>query len=478
MGRPLNIIIIIADALRVQNLSIYGYHKLTTPRLSKIAREGLVFKNVYATTDQTDPSFTTILSGRYPLIHGIVRHGPDITSNNIKIFNMTGTQLVSELLAKHGYKTIAVDWLGRWHRRGYHVYGPSSYYRSRKLFNLPMSVPLATYMLSKALNWRMYKIFYRILSKFGYSNNLSSLSIFDIVQEFFRIIKDKQPFFLLIHVWDTHTPFHNIPKFLLNKFYNGECKETVTSMSQRIKHPIWRYLTLTYHLKGIKCIDEIEPRYDASINHLDYTLYELIEAMKDTGIYDNSVVIFTSDHGENLLRNGVFIGHGGLFQRVLRVPLIILGQQVPFHKEINTPVQHVDISPTILNIAGINVSSSYYLDGKNLIDLVETEEPPRSYIFAISSTAPKRYAIIDLETMFKLVYSPSRRHALDKFGGIWFNDIIELYDLTKDHDDTNNLAEMEHELVRNLTKKLNSIVRSLERTRLKLITKHKFRTGG
>ena len=88
--RP-NVIFIVLDALRSMNLSIYGYNQATSPTLENLSRLGVVFLNAYSTTDQTDPSFTSMLSGRYPLVHGIIRHGFDLSREHLAIFNATQT---------------------------------------------------------------------------------------------------------------------------------------------------------------------------------------------------------------------------------------------------------------------------------------------------------------------------------------------------------------------------------------------------
>ncbi len=473
MRRP-NVIIIIADALRAQNLTIYGYPKQTSPVLSKIAREGVVFQNAYAATDQTDPSFTTILSGRYPLVHGILRHGSDLKPRDISTFHATGTKLLPEFLAQEGYTTVAIDWLGRWHKNGYKIYGAASSFKPKRLLGHSRKARvLATRILARSPNWKVYKLLYKILSATGYFNDLSSITTFEVACRLFKELKESRPFFMLLHLWDTHTPFHDIPHFLVKQFYDRTCRETVQDMAQRIKNPKWRHVTLHYHLRGIKCVDEIEPRYNASIRHFDTTLHELMEALREAGFYDESIILITGDHGENLVRNGIFIGHGGLFQRVLKIPLILIGPQIPSQKTVNVPVQHVDIMPTLLRLTGIELPAKYYVDGTNLLNVVETGESPRPYVFAVSSTAPKRYAFIN--GRYKLVYSPSKADALDKYGGIWFQEVIELYDLALDDDDQKNLAQSDPGLVEEMIGKLNYLVKSLQKTRIKLIVKSRTR---
>lgn len=122
-----NILFIIIDALRVKNLSCYGYEKEVSPNIDDLATQGILFADVYSCINTTDPSLTTIFSGRYPLSHGILGHGARVTVEEINQFNSFGIQLLPEILKSHGYTTLAVDWLGRWHKRGYDYYSAYSH---------------------------------------------------------------------------------------------------------------------------------------------------------------------------------------------------------------------------------------------------------------------------------------------------------------------------------------------------------------
>ncbi len=476
-GSKPNIFIIVSDALRARNLRLYGYETSTSPNLDRLAREGVVFLDAYATTDQTDPSFTTILSGRYPVTHGILRHGPEVTHEHVSTFVKTGTKLLPELLAKHGYVSFAVDWLDRWHKRGYHVYGtPSALMPRRILGRIGRAKSVVTRLLSAAPSWGAYRSLYRFFSRLGYSNDRLSPSIFDAALNLLRRgVRDGKPVFMLIHVWDTHTPFNYLPAFMVKKFYRGGCGETVEEMAGKIKNPEWRRVVLEYHLRGIRCVDEIEPRYNAAIYHFDAMLGLFIDELRDAGIYEDSIIVVTGDHGENLVRNGVFIGHGGLFQRVLRVPLVITAPSIlPEGKRLRGYVQHTDLVPTLLGLAGID-SSGYIVDGVDVEPLIFDSRPVRGQVFAVSSTAPKRYALI--EGRYKLVYSPSPRDAADKYG-IWYQAPVELYDLERDGDDVHNLAESMPDIVRDMEERLREKLSALHRKRVSLILKSRPRRGG
>ncbi|MFX0141164.1 MAG: sulfatase-like hydrolase/transferase, partial [Candidatus Hodarchaeota archaeon] len=122
-----NIIFIIIDALRARNLSCYGYPILISPNIDMISKEGILFEDSYSCSNCTDASRTTIFSGMYPTSHGILGHGGLWRDKKIgevdtrKLYD-SGILLLPEILRAKGYTTLAVDWLGRWHRRGFDHY--------------------------------------------------------------------------------------------------------------------------------------------------------------------------------------------------------------------------------------------------------------------------------------------------------------------------------------------------------------------
>ncbi len=117
-----NIVFIVIDACRPDNLGCYGYSKNTSPNIDKIAGDGILFENAFSSVCVTDSSLTTMFSGRYPLTHGILAHGLDVTDRQIQDLGQSGTVFLPEILRGKGYTTLSVDWLGRWHTRGYDFY--------------------------------------------------------------------------------------------------------------------------------------------------------------------------------------------------------------------------------------------------------------------------------------------------------------------------------------------------------------------
>jgi arylsulfatase A-like enzyme len=117
-----NILFILIDALRAQNLGCYNPEVIESPSpcIDDLARRGVIFEHCYSCITNTDPAMTSILSGKYPISHGIIAHGHRI--KKAQIAQLMHIRFLPEILKSLGYYTIAIDWLGRWHRRGYDSY--------------------------------------------------------------------------------------------------------------------------------------------------------------------------------------------------------------------------------------------------------------------------------------------------------------------------------------------------------------------
>lgn len=460
-----NTILVVSDALRAKNIPFYGYEKDNTPFLSSLD-ELVVVEDFYSTVDQTDPSFTTIMTGKYPLSHGITRHGPDIKDTHLKIFRKRKNLLLSEVLNLHGVRTYAVDWLGRWHKRGFQVYvSPDG--ETITTTNLLKKVinKLSMQVLREIpTSMQAYNILYKTFRKIGfcyYKNGKCAIEkAKQLMDHHLRQIGRGKPFFLLIHLWDTHTPYDDLPYFLVKKYHNGQCGELISEMAKRIENSKWRKLTLEYHLRGMKCVGEVEPHYDAAVAFVDWVIRELYEYLKEHHLLDETNIVITGDHGENLIKDGIYRGHGGLFQRVVKVPLFMLGPSFnDWSGKFRIVAQHVDLAPTILSTYGIPENALKRPDGENLIRYFETHESPRNYVFLQSSTSKNRFGLI--KDNYKLVYSPTLEDALDKFGGIWMKDVRELYDLRKDNDDDNNIYREHNDMAMSMISQLRKLTKSL-----------------
>jgi len=476
MGEKFNIIFLIVDALRAENLSCYGYPKLTSPNIDLMAKRGVLFENAYSCTDNTDPSFISIFSGKYPISHGIIHHGKGIEEGEIQNFNLMGTKLLPEIVKSRGYYTIGIDWLGRWHKNGYEFYGISEEMVSLDRVSFISQAKKYVHKLPNPIQSTITWV-WKLIGQSKVSKQ-EARSLTDLAISLLKRLRGGN-FYLLIHYWDVHTPFDTIPDSYVDKFYEIGGNETVKEMLKKIEYPEWRDVVKRYHLKGIRYIDEITAKYNGAINFVDHEIGRLINFLKDEGIYDQTLIILTGDHGDNHMRDGVFVGHFGLYDKVIHIPLVLAGAGLPQNRRIHSFVQHIDITPTILDMLGAD-SNSFNFDGKSLCPLIYGEEKElHSEVFAMEA-GRRRFAI--RTENYKYIYSPTEKDLLNDFWkkkGIIFrstyNNRIELYDLKKDSEESQNIVFEKTELGKEMEYRLLKWIKKLETRKEKIIIKNKIK---
>ncbi len=441
-----NIVFIVLDACRAYNLSCYGYNKPTSPNIDNIAKEGVLFEHAFSTTNITDPSLTTIFSGYYPTSHGMTKQAEMeyVPSSRIKF--------LPEILKSHGYTTMAVDWLSRWHKRGYDWYGYQP-----KLGNLAdvkswainvrnlVKFILPYDKIPTPIKSLLKKIYNKVLPDW-YPRWYDAKKTTDVAMNLIEKNKDKR-FFLFIHYWDTHTPY-NAPNEYWEKFYeenkeNISIEEILGSLTQKndcIFYKEW--------LGKAKDINEVLAWYDGSIAYVDNEIGRLYDYLEKKKILDNTILIITSDHGECLLEHGIFFDHrGALYDEVLRVPLIIrFPKKLPQKLRIKEFVQHVDILPTLLELLGIYYESN--IDGKSILPIIEEKKAIRDYIFAVMDNEIK-YAIRNKQ--YKYIMQNDYRQPIKRYKkqqGIF--DKEELYDLRSDPSERINIIDRHPEIAQML----------------------------
>lgn len=372
-----NVILVVIDSLRANELDIYGESNGESPKsngvspnINSLANEGVVFEDAYATWNTTDQSLTTILTGKYPLSHGIVHHGDRIEQRDLVTFDNTRTKTLTEILRHYGYETMAVDWMGRWFRRGF------GYYDIKKKNLMKRIAFHAKYVLAHIDIFLQYadkrkfaipspKDVKGVLRTFLFSKELAEIQdaafVTDLATELIKGIK-KDNFFLFLHYWDTHTPY-NCPREY-QSYRGSDRKERLTS------------------------------RYVGAIKHVDQQLGRLFRELKGRNLWDNTIVIITADHGESLTEHGIFFDHHGLYDVTIHVPLILRYPRISGKAQrIKGFVQHTDLLPTILEALNID-AEKFHLDGTSLTPLIEhSVSGIRPFIYCEESYVQKKRAI-------------------------------------------------------------------------------------
>ncbi len=443
-----NIILIVIDALRARNLGCYSGNVHSSPNIDKIAENSALFENCYACWNTTDQSLTSILSGRYPRTHGIVHHGDKITSEDLKTFDKLNVKLLAEILRQMGYRTLAIDWMGRWFKRGFDYYG----YTPRqsllqKLFYRVFVLPRVhlNYMLANIGLLRIYakkrkssirstwKGLKDVFNTFRFTFELARIQdagqVTRLAAKLISQLKNEK-FFLFLHYWDTHSPY-NCPKKYMPR--NG-----------RSRNPIDSFLL----------------KYQGAVSYIDHNIGKLLNLLEEKELMENTLLILTSDHGESLIEHDIFFDHHGLYDETTHVPLILSNAKIfEDAKRIKGFVQHIDLLPTLCDFLNIEGKEMEF-DGTSLLPFImEEKEIIRDFAFNEESYVQRK---IGLRTShYKYIFAPDgvgKCHYCQKVHA----GAEELYNLDVNPKETLNSIPKNKQAARSMRRKLNDLIKKLD----------------
>ncbi len=376
-SKPLNVVLIVIDTLRADHLGCYGHERDTTPNIDGLASEGLLFTNAISAAPWTTPSVASLLTAQYPAVLGI-RGSPTRMHR--------GFPLLSEILRGHGYATHGV------------VSGP---------------------LLSASLGFGEGFDAYDESSATGHED-ISSPSVTAEAIAFLRANPPEKPFFLFLHYFDPHYNYILHPQYDYYPAYDGKLRS-----GQPIQE-LWQQR----HSMSEDDIRYLLALYDSEIMFTDEYIGRVLDELKHLGVYDNTIIVLTADHGEEFMERG-WIGHTiTLYQELIHVPLIIKLSKGTA-KIVESSVGLIDIMPTVLSYLGLEVADG--LDGRSL-DLSAPEQITSMPVFSETfNNQPHRPEPVEPIALRSVTLKGSKL-TYDEIPGIW-----RFYDLLADPLEQTNL---------------------------------------
>jgi arylsulfatase A-like enzyme len=304
---PRHVVLVSIDTLRSDHLGAYGYARPTSPRLDALAREGVLFEEARAPSPWTLPSHASLFTGLYPSRHHARQHAalpPSVTT-------------LATLLAANGFATAAVV-------------------NSQNLSE--------TFGLHRGFQQFQYVVE-------ATAQREPSRAITDRATGWLREHRDDR-LFLFVHYYDVHSDYASLPEYEQQfvRPYTGIATGSTPQLSAI------RRGELTF---GPDDVAHLIDLYDAGIRQMDDEIGRLVAA-----IGDDTLLIVTSDHGEEFLEHGEVLHGRSQFEPVLRVPLIMRGPGVPAATRVATIVSLIDVMPTVLAAVGVPIPTG--LDGSDL----------------------------------------------------------------------------------------------------------------
>jgi len=351
-----NIVFVFADQLRYQSLGYAGDVKAKTPNLDRLASQSVSFTNAVSCCPVSAAFRASLLTGKYPSSTGMAVNELRINPNQ---------KSIAHVLNENGYET---GYIGKWHlwaNGSDHLKMESSYIPpDKREYRLGFN----GYWAAFNFNHQFYKGFYyeddTVKHKInGFEPDVQTDMAIDFLKK--SSAKDK-PFCLFLSIGTPHDPWSkkNVPEEYYNRFRNVDFplpvswKDTPDPYMDRNTEPD-KWLT-NWKVN----LPEMQRVYYAMTANLDYNIGRLMEAMDKLGLSDNTIFVFTSDHGE------MFGAHGRVYkltfyEEASRIPMLIRWpKEIPAGLKSDACFNTPDIMPTLLGLADLPVPAE--VEGMNL----------------------------------------------------------------------------------------------------------------
>lgn len=399
-----NVLLIIWDTVRRDNLSLYGYERATTPTLERLAHESLVFDAAFATAPWTTPSHASMFTGLTP-----AEHGADWRSG-MRVEPRT----LAEVLAAHGYRT------GGFTANTYATARESGldrgfiHYADFPTFSVA-ELLRGTSLARSIVDREEWYAAIGIRHLIGF--RAAPVVEAELLEWLDR--DDARPYFAFVNLFDAHAPYLPPAPY-----------DTAFGPILEGRNP---HLVPGRKLTPAEVRAEIDA-YDGSIAYLDERLRLLLDTLRQRGRLDNTIVVLSADHGEEFGEHGVFTHGHTLYDRVLRVPLLIYApDRLTSGARVTRMVSLRDLAATILELAAIDDS----IPGRSLMRHVRDPLAGPDTVLAMVSKAsgnPSHYPVTRGD-MWTTIADP---HKLIVNG----DGERELYDLRQDPDESRDLSDL------------------------------------
>ena len=361
-----NVVLISLDTLRADHLSAYGYERPTSPTLDALAEDGVLFEQFIQNGGGTLPSHMTMLTSLHPITHGI---RPTTGRSLLPVH-----QTLAERLYAAGYQTAAFTDAG-WMR-----------------------------------------------SKFGFSQGFQ---IFDESAGHLERILPKgldflernaaRPFFLFLHTYDIHSQDTGQPygcpggyeeQFLPSGVEFDGCRggRCATELLHWANEEMEEGRLRVEDLFTPQEVETLRARYDGCIRYADSQVGVLVRRLKELDLYDRTLIVVTSDHGEEFLEHGRFLHRTGGYEVLAHVPLVL---KLPYSairgRRVSNLAAMVDLMPTVLELVGLD-GPEEQMQGRSLVPALTRDVPIRqaTHLFRVLRTERWKYFGQQTEELYDL----------------------------------------------------------------------------
>ncbi len=380
VARPAPLAVVyLVDTLRADHTGVYGYERNTTPELDAFARDGVVFEAAVAHASWTKPSVASILTSRLPGQHRAVQLRDPLEASQVTL---------AQRLDARGFATGA-------------AIANSVIYGAESAFD------------------RGFDLFAGLHGDDDTRSKLVGADV--VVDQALAFLRARRglPTFLYVHTMDPHVPY--APPAPFDRMFEPHATDAHPARDPRTdyKEPLDR--------------ERMIAQYDGDIAFGDREFGRFVRELKALGLYDDALLVFLADHGEEFLDHGRWLHGRSLFDELIRIPLVV---KFPGGRGAGTrvarQVQGVDVTPTVLEAMGVALAPE--LAGRPLQRALESGEPARAALAEISHRGFVAHGVRTEDEKYVRRFSP--------------DDDELLFDLRKDPREQRSIAAQSPERVR------------------------------
>ncbi len=363
----MRILFIDIDSLRPDHLSCYGYHRKTSPNIDSVAEEGVRLTNYYATDTPCLPSRTALFSGQFGIRTGVVNHGGEFADP------------ANEGVSRGFRSDFAMNsFANAFRSAGYHTASISPFPSRHTAYQI----------------WYGFSEMYDT----GHYGTDNADEVYPCAKRWLDANGAADNWLLHVNFWDPHTPYDH-PESFGNPFEDEPIEDWVTqeiidkqnaSFGPHSAREVagdtdqlpdgWRMGA--GRIRNLQDAKAHLDGYDTGVAYSDKYVGKLLDQLKDLGVYDDTAIIITSDHGENLGELNIWGDHQTADQCTNRIPLILKWPGVTYAHAGGTLDgfhYHIDMPPTLVDLIGERTPNTW--NGESFTDALRTgQDEGREYL--------------------------------------------------------------------------------------------------
>jgi len=457
-----NVILISIDTCRADFIGAYGNSAISTPNLDSLAKQGILFDHFYSSINTTLPSHASMLTGLYPRHHGVARNAMRLGAQN---------ETLGEYLKSQGYSTAA--FIGSFAlasvfglNQGFDVYEESFMGDPSRYIGRSLVIDMKDGKTLEALEPD---------TRTGDITRPAE----DVKASFERwLSKNKDhKFFAFIHFYDPHFPYLPPEKWYRKHLASIPERTPLTEQDRINFYP--NFKTLVGSIENFRpaqidtvefspVVDALVHLYTSEIEYVDSVIGELVKDLDRSDLRDHTILIVTSDHGENLVehsRFNSFFRHGLLtYQTETRVPFLISSPGLlEAGLRVSEPASQLDIFPTLVDLLGLKTSLRF--DGKSLYPVLSGKDKQESTRLIFAEASQPRIRQEDSSESFW----PNNENSVSVWYGEWkytrvpWKNFEAIFRVSQDELEENNLIQLVNQKNPELLRKLQSELSSWQK---------------